>query len=474
MVVAFILAALWLAGTPAEIPDLRLSAPVVARPGTSIGLRAWQMDRDDAGYAIVRAPMVTVELRSRAGMLIASSTLSPSRVQGVEGSLDVPAEVDGELSLIARAEIDGRMLTVDRALYVRAGIDSRLPAGREVNAFQAYELGPMRVAYPRRAPSTLDARVVEGVCAPDLECTLLVWVADWEGRVRARSLAGVHAEHGAARASDGFARLPLVVRGQEGRVSIEALGEDGAVLATREVRLPLVPGALVARASADVGSVELDWDALGGPGPVLVDIFDEHRWADARSLGPGDSRLGALAPGVWRLQVRPDLFSNNTAAVAFIVVTDPAGGDPLRLAADAVVANADRDGLDPLAMSILEGAFTGGSRDAIEALFAVQSFDVVAMGAGVSSTVGVDEAAALAQERRRWWAAGAILVLGFIVSMVLLRVELVAQARARRLLEDLGEGAAPPRRPSFGRGLWAFVLLVFVLMAVLALSKRWF
>ncbi|MGB5703799.1 MAG: hypothetical protein WBM48_13345, partial [Polyangiales bacterium] len=219
---------------------------------------------------------------------------------------------------------------------------------------------------------------------------------------------------------------------------------------------------------------ELDWDALGGPGPVLVDIFDEHRWADARSLGPGDSRLGALAPGVWRLQVRPDLFSNNTAAVAFIVVTDPAGGDPLRLAADAVVANADRDGLDPLAMSILEGAFTGSSRDAIEALFAVQSFDVVAMGAGVSSTVGVDEVAALAQERRRWWAAGAILVLGFIVSMVLLRVELVAQARARRLLEDLGEGAAPPRRPSFGRGLWAFVLLVFVLMAVLALSKRWF
>ena len=162
MVVAFILAALWLAGTPAEIPDLRLSAPVVARPGTSIGLRAWQMDQDDAGYAVVRAPMVTVELRSRAGMLIASSTLSPSRVQGVEGSLDVPAEVDGELSLIARAEIDGRMLTVDRALYVRAGIDSRLPAGREVNAFQAYELGPMRVADPRRAPSTLDARVVEG------------------------------------------------------------------------------------------------------------------------------------------------------------------------------------------------------------------------------------------------------------------------------------------------------------------------
>jgi hypothetical protein len=58
--------------------------------------------------------------------------------------------------------------------------------------------------------------------------------------------------------------------------------------------------------------------------------------------------------------------------------------------------------------------------------------------------------------------------------MVLLRVELLAQARARQLLEDLGEGAPVPRRTAFGRGLWAFVLLVFVLMAVLALSKRWF
>ena len=51
---------------------------------------------------------------------------------------------------------------------------------------------------------------------------------------------------------------------------------------------------------------------------------------------------------------------------------------------------------------------------------------------------------------------------------------LVAQARARQLLDDFGEGAPPRGRGAFGRGLWAFVLLVFVLMAVLALSKRWF
>jgi hypothetical protein len=108
-------------------------------------------------------------------------------------------------------------------------------------------------------------------------------------------------------------------------------------------------------------------------------------------------------------------------------------------------------------------------------LFAVPSFDVVAVGAGTSARVGADEALDGEQELRRWQAAAAILLIGLMVSMVLLRVELLAQARARQLLDELGEETATPRRTaSPGRGLWAFVLLVFVLMAVLALSKGWF
>jgi hypothetical protein len=108
-------------------------------------------------------------------------------------------------------------------------------------------------------------------------------------------------------------------------------------------------------------------------------------------------------------------------------------------------------------------------------LFAVPSFDVVAMGPEVSARVGVDETLEEQQELRRWQAAAVILLLGLMVSMVLLRVDLVAQARARQLLGDLGDEAVAPRPGAApGRGLWAFVLLVFVLMALLALSKRWF
>ncbi|MFA9472669.1 MAG: hypothetical protein ACERNK_19040, partial [Deltaproteobacteria bacterium] len=186
--------------------------------------------------------------------------------------------------------------------------------------------------------------------------------------------------------------------------------------------------------------------------------------------------LPALAPGVWRLQVRADLFSDNTAGVSYATVAEPQGPGRARQAAEALLADADREGLDPLAMAIIDGAVSeADDDDLLRALFAIPSFDVVAIGPGTSARIGVDETLEQKQELRRWLAAGTILLIGLVVSMVLLRIELLAQARARQLLDDFGDEAPRPRRgDASGRGLWAFVLLVFVLMAVLALSKRWF
>jgi hypothetical protein len=274
----------------------------------------------------------------------------------------------------------------------------------------------------------------------------------------------------------GFARFALRVLGNEARVEVEAIDEDGAVLAAREARLPVVPGGIVARPLFDGRGGRLHWEQLGGRAPVLVDVFEGRRWVRALSLSPEEPGLPQLGPGVWRLQARADLFSDNTAGIAYVVVGRPDGPDRLRLAADAVLADADREGLDPLALSIVNGE--QGELDAeaaVRSLFAVPSFDVVAIGPGVSARLGLDETLRREQEGRRWIAAALILVIGFIVSMILFRTEVVAQSRARQLLRDLGQ-EPPVVRPllSPGRGLWAFVLLVFVLMAVLALSKRWF
>jgi len=476
LLVAIILAALWMAGAPPMVPDLRLSAPVVARPGTTIGLRAWQVDEDEDGYIVIDAPAVAVELRNAGGMVLARTELEKSLVQGREGHLQVPAGLDEVVTLVALSEIDGREVSVERTLYVRESIESRLPKGRAVNAFQAYELGPIRGVDSGREATALDPRVEEGACVPDLRCWLSVWVGEPVEAVRLRPIAGARVESSSVRPSNGFARFPVVVAGSEGRVEVEALGKDGVIVAAREVRLPVVPGGVVARASATDGRIEVQWEQLGGRGPVLVDVFQDRRWMYAFSLSPDAPLLPALGPGVWRLQVRADLFSDNTAGVSYATVAEPQGPGRARQAVEALLADADREGLDPLAMAIIDGAVPeADDDDLLRALFAIPSFDVVAIGPGTSARIGVDETLEQKQELRRWLAAGAILLIGLVVSMVLLRIELLAQARARQLLDDFGDEAPPPRggAPS-GRGLWAFVLLVFVLMAVLALSKRWF
>ncbi|MGB8332489.1 MAG: hypothetical protein WCE62_20360 [Polyangiales bacterium] len=476
LAVAIILASLWVAGARSVIADLRLSAPLVARPGTSVGLRAWQVEEDERGDVLILAPAVSVELRNAAGLTLAAVDLGKSLVQGREGSLPIPEGLDELLRLVAFAQIEGRTVSVERKLYVRESIDSQLPKGRAVNAFQVYALGPIRTPDSSRGAQVLDPRVEEGACVPDLRCWLSVWVGEGASGVRARPLAGVRADSSIAATANGFARIPLVVVGNEARLDVEAIAADGAMICAREVRLPIVPGGIVARASRQGARIRLDWEQLGGPEPVLIDVFQGRRWTYASSVAPDAPYLPDLGPGVWRLQARADLFSDNTAGVSYVVVTAPNGPGRVHQAADAILDEAEREGLDPLAMAVLDGAVPGAAdEDLLRALFAIPSFDVVTVGPGSSSRIWDDETFEQAQDVHRWQAAAAILLIGLLVSMVLLRVELFAQARGRRLLEDLGDGSPSTGSPaSSGRGLWAFVLLVFVLVAVLALSKRWF
>lgn len=423
---------------------------------------------------MIRAPAVSIELRNQAGLLLQSSSLQTSRVQGAEGTLPIGASIEGELSLTARAIIDREVVAVSRTLYVQPGIDSKLPEGRSVNAFQAYQLEPMEVYAPSLAPSTIDPRIAEGACAPELECTLIVWLDGADGVVRVQSLGGARLKQPVVPVVGGFAELSLVVRGHEALVDVFALNANGLPLASRRVRLPVVPGAMVARVTGRDGLASVSWQDLGGPTPVLLDLFEGRRWVSALSLEAENDTFELPGPGVWRVQLRRDLFSDNTAAVSYAVVARSGGPGALREAAEAITRSSQLEGLDPIAHAVLEGRFEGDRQLAIRALFAVPSFDVVSTGTGVSSAILSGTEPDRRQDRLRWIAAAFILLLGFLVSAVLFRVERTARADAARLLAGLDERAPRARMPSVGRGLWAFVLFVFVLMALLALSKRWF
>ena len=273
----------------------------------------------------------------------------------------------------------------------------------------------------------------------------------------------------------GFLRFPLVVVGNEARIEVEAIAGDGQVVASRKVRLPIVPGGITARASYEDERVLLRWEQLGGAEPILVDVYQDNLWSYASSVSSEDPVLPIdLPPGVWRLQLRADLFSTNTAGVAHVVIPSDDGVPALEMAARAVLADGERDGLDPLAMAIVDGKVPEvQAEDAIRALFGPRNFGVVAL-AGVASRVEADPRQGR-RERLRWTAAAAILAIGLVVSLAMRRLERSAQTVATDGLDSFDEAdPVSASTPSLERWLWAFVLLVYALVASLALSKGWF
>jgi len=471
LVVAGILAALWLSEAPDPAIGFSLSGPSVVAPGTKVALRAWHLT--DHG---VDAPPTIVELRDGSGALISTTTMTTSLAEGLEGEVSLPDDIEGIAFFVARTDIEGNEVSVRYGVSVEPvdALRTYQPA-RETSPFQVYELGPLRVVDPKAAPQELDPRIEGGACVPELACWLSVWVGKKATRVRVDEIAGVRFEETLIGPTKGFLRFPLVVIGNEARIEVQALGPDDRVAASREVRLPVVPGGISARASLDGGRVRIEWDELGDDGPVLVDAYRGNQWTYAFSVTPNDPWLPLpLDPGVWRLQVRADLFSRSTAGVAHVVIPDGDGSAALEVAAQTVLADAQRDGLDPIAMAIIDGEVPPDqAEDAIRALFGPRNFGVVSL-AGMVSLPEVDPG----QSRRdlmRWIAAAIILAIGLLVSLALLRLELLAQARARELLEGFDDaGPLPSPAPLLERWLWAFVFLVFVLIAALALSKGWF
>jgi len=408
--------------------------------------------------------------------LISTTTMTTSLAEGLEGEVSLPDDIEGIAFFVARTDIEGNEVSVRYGVSVEP-VDAlrTYQPGRETSPFQVYELGPLRVVDPKAAPQELDPRIEGGACVPELACWLSVWVGKKATRVRVDEIAGVRFEETLIGPTKGFLRFPLVVIGNEARIEVQALGPDDRVAASREVRLPVVPGGISARASLDGGRVRIEWDELGDDGPVLVDAYRGNQWTYAFSVTPNDPWLPLpLDPGVWRFQVRADLFSRSTAGVAHVVIPDGDGSAALEVAAQTVLADAQRDGLDPIAMAIIDGEVPPDqAEDAIRALFGPRNFGVVSL-AGMVSLPEVDPGQSRRDLMRRI-AAAIILAIGLLVSLALLRLEFLAQARARELLEGFDDaGPLPSPAPLLERWLWAFVFLVFVLIAALALSKGWF
>jgi hypothetical protein len=483
--VALILIAAGLAERGPATRDLQLVAPRSAPSGQTIPLRAYFLDLAEVTPEAIEGASVSVVLRGveDQGPTLAEAELSPSETLGYVGELTLPAGVHGTYQLFATGRAPGEgdepFDEVRRRITIGSAAEPAPRRGRLQTDLQRYELGP---ATGTAAPEHLEARVVGGDCTNHMPCRLLVWVGAPAASVALRDLQGASDARCEGFVTTGWVRCDVTVRGNEANASVVA-ERGGAEVGRRRIQLPMgspAPALRRARALVPVGH-RPTLTVAGLDERYVVDLFHEGFWIRSATIEPADGTLELPwafdAPGLWRVQVRRDVFGSNSAAVATWWVGDDGAGEALRALADHPRQN---DWMDPAALAVRAGELdcSGGPGCGPEriAAFMLAAGELEVITYPRSSS-GAEQASAgirSVQWGRRGVAAGLIFLAGLLVAFVVHRRAKRAGQQARRILEagrDPQDEVAPSSRDAVPAASAAFLVLIFAVVAAIVLAR---
>ncbi|MFW6050720.1 MAG: hypothetical protein ACODAU_06075 [Myxococcota bacterium] len=484
--VAVLFTAVILAGAGSPGADLQLVAPEAAPPGREVALRALllaELDRPE-GPELRQAP-VAVRLEASGGGRLASGVLRPSLGDGMEGTIALPAGREGDFRLRARATLDGETVRVQAPLRVERGAPPLASRGRLASPLQQYLPFPVRPVGEAAPPRPFEARIEGGACVPEQACRVLVWVGEPAAAVAVEPTAAVEPVGGAEAArTAGLVAFTVRVHGPEADLHLVAR-RGGEPVARRTVRLPIAQGApaleLPERILEAPAAPVLRVRGVEPGDAVLVDAFREGHWERSGSaVVGGDGALGTpfdpLGTGVWRLQVRKDVLSQEAAATRMAVVHAP-GADRTSAAGQLARRSRHAGFGDRFAGAVLGGEVPGASptADQVSFLAALHELELIrlpqAHSGHLQRVVGAESTAGT----WRMAAALAVLLVGMGVGIYVWRRGIRAQRQARRILEE-SEGAALGDRgvPWSVVGTAAFVVAVFGTVALLMLSRGGF
>lgn len=353
MVCFVALAAMLLSSRLRVESDLRVVAPRSAVPGQPLPVRVLVYEGVDAieGPTLTpaRAHARLCDLWGRCG---AAQLLHTGLGPSLEGVLQVPKHASEALMLRVAAQLQAdhflRVQAVVRVVAPNAA--ATMPSQRPLRALQQLAHGPLQRKVPLQpgdagrapdlapsptsvvAPPELRIVVGGGVCVPEQVCELFGVAA---GEVRALSIEGnaaVTLLPGAERSvgiDAGLLVQRVRVHGPEAAVGLSALRPEG-VRDRRQVRLPVALGALTLHPGprlAVAGVMPHLQVASLEPGPCIVDTFVAGCWIDTFTVDQCERSFQLprpLQPGITRLQVRRDPFSEQGAAVR-VIASAPAG-----------------------------------------------------------------------------------------------------------------------------------------------------
>ena len=282
------------------------------------------------GPSLLHEPVLVTIVTSQ-GERSSTLTAAASGVLDLEANVELPALKAGDwIQLRARANEENPPLEVFAHVRVRDNLDHETPEGRAVRALQQFSPGPIQAEPGAIAPDALAVRVRGGACVPEQSCKLAVWVGSPKAALRVQSNSTVTASAQAARASvetNDVVILDVMTHGPEAELWLVA-ERAGQRVARRAVRLPIALATLSVQPSARIvdSASTLQLHSPGASGACIIDAFQGGRWRETGSRAACDKpfRLPfGLGPGLWRLQLRRDAFSEQTAGVASLYVRSP-------------------------------------------------------------------------------------------------------------------------------------------------------
>jgi len=394
---------------------------------TSLPLRALRYARllEIDGPSLLQEA-VAVKIVTAQGERASTLQPAPRGLLDLEANIALPTLRVGDwIQLHARANDDKPPLEVFAHVQVRDAPESQIPQGRAVRALQQFAPGPIQAEPSAIAPDALAVRVRGGACVPEQPCKLAVAVGSPKAALHVQSNSTLSASAAAQRASletDGVVILDVTTHGPEAELWLVA-ERAGQRVARRAVRLPIAMGALSAAPNRRVvqSSGELTLHSPAATSGCIVDAFQHGRWRETGSLAPCDTPRQLpfeLGPGLWRLQLRRDAFSEQTAGVATVYVRG-ANEPPEEIALAFARAAQQLAPDDRFVRECLTHPQPCSDANAIEYLAASADIGLLALPRPVTSYAARLEHARAQAARMRWLALGALCLgaLGLVLSV---------------------------------------------------------
>jgi hypothetical protein len=423
---------------------------------------------------------VAVKIVSAQGERASSLSPAPKGLLDLEANVAVPALRAGDwIQLHARANDEKPPLEVYAHVQVRDQLDSQIPQGRAVRALQQFSPGPVQAEPDAIPPDALAVRVRGGACVPEQPCRLAVLVGSPGAALRVQTNSTLTASADAGRGSaetSGVVIFDVTTHGPEAELWLIAERGDERV-ARRAVRLPIALGALSAVPSARVmeQSRALTVHSPAASGGCIVDAFQHGHWRATGSFAICDNPSSLpfeLGPGLWRIQLRRDAFSEQTAGVASVYVRR--GNEPPEQIAAAFARAAQQLAPDDrFVTECLARPENCTDANTIEYLAATADIGLLALPRPVTSYAARLERAREQATRMRWLALLALCLGAVGLALSVGRSGVSAGVRVSLLFLDDPRAARRARIRSIllTAASAASLLMVFVVLALYVLAR---